>query len=396
MLESLSDLFGLAQSVTNSDNNLETPANSVLPQIESPEPVVVINGDCSFLSADLVETTIKRLVSSADIIADSAVVFLETGGNSRLAFNDQKMSVSQRVLPVVLATGCNIWFIGDLHGDILALEVALEYIARTSPTGWRVVFLGDLFDDAGYGIEVMLRAFELACNQPENFCFLTGNHDEALYFDESTNSFSSSVIPDDLSVALNNRPLTKLGQAIISLYRQTPRALLFSDGLLATHGGFPLSDVWDKLNTLEDLQTDSCLQDFVWTRIHDRSKRKIPNRSSKGCQYGYQDFEGFCERMTTIGLPVTRMVRGHDHLENRFETYDRYIKNPVLTINSLSRRLPRESGVFERTPCIARHVLGKLPEVHRLEISPETVRKIYSQFMEAEQQTQKSNPIQEG
>jgi len=317
----------------------------------------VVEADCSFLSAELVFKTIERLNASADAIVDDAFLFMESGGvTGRLAFNEQRTALDQRFLCTTNEPGCDVWFMGDLHGDILALEAALGYIATISSTGYKVVFLGDLFDDDGYGVELMLRIFELICKQPEHFCLLTGNHDEALYFDEAQGTFASSVMPDDMSLTLNRLSLVKLGQAISALYRQTPRALLFSDGLLAAHGGFPLSDRWGTINSAVDLETDANLQDFVWTRIHDRSKYKIPNRSSKGCQYGYQDFDGFCDRMAEIGIPVKRMVRGHDHLENRFASYDRYVKNPVLTINTLSRKLPRESGRFERMACIARLV----------------------------------------
>lgn len=58
-----------------------------------------------------------------------------------------------------------LWFIGDLHGDLLALEAALALI-RTHPKygsqNSRIIFLGDLFDDAGFGLEVLLRVLSLS------------------------------------------------------------------------------------------------------------------------------------------------------------------------------------------------------------------------------------------
>ncbi len=48
-----------------------------------------------------------------------------------------------------------LWFIGDLHGDLLTLEAALALIDRESDREGhgpaRIVLLGDLFDDGGYG-----------------------------------------------------------------------------------------------------------------------------------------------------------------------------------------------------------------------------------------------------
>ena len=65
---------------------------------------------------------------------------------------------ADRALTIADASDAPLWFIGDLHGDLLALEAALALIdarvrrARTS-TPARSCFLGDLFDDGGYGLE---------------------------------------------------------------------------------------------------------------------------------------------------------------------------------------------------------------------------------------------------
>ena len=44
----------------------------------------------------------------------------------------------------------------------------------------RIVLLGDLFDDGGYGLETVLRVFELILERPQSVCLIAGNHDEAL------------------------------------------------------------------------------------------------------------------------------------------------------------------------------------------------------------------------
>ena len=49
----------------------------------------------------------------------------------------------------------------------------------------RIVFLGDFFDDEGFGLEVLLRVFELILEAPERVCVIAGNHDEALSYDGS-------------------------------------------------------------------------------------------------------------------------------------------------------------------------------------------------------------------
>ena len=47
----------------------------------------------------------------------------------------------------------------------------------------RIVFLGDFFDDEGFGLEVLLRVFELVLEAPGASASIAGNHDEALSYD---------------------------------------------------------------------------------------------------------------------------------------------------------------------------------------------------------------------
>jgi hypothetical protein len=72
------------------------------------------------------------------------------------------------------------------------------------------------------------------------------------------------------------------------------------------------------------------------------------------------------------------MVRGHDHVEERFAIYPAYVAHPLLTTVALSRRLPRESfGPYERVPTIACWIPGALPQVHRLHVPAEMIRELY-------------------
>ena len=94
-------------------------------------------------------------------------------------------------------------------------------------------FLGDLFDDEGFGLEVLLRVFEIVLENPALVCIVAGNHDEALGFDGTR--FTSSVSPSDFSDFLNNSAddewVTRAGKLAISLFATAPRALFFPDGL---------------------------------------------------------------------------------------------------------------------------------------------------------------------
>ena len=275
----------------------------------------------------------------------------------------------------------HLWFIGDLHGDWLALEAAMALIERESASAAEVVFLGDLFDDGAFGLETLLRVFEKILQRPGMVSLLVGNHDEALRYDGER--FASATTPGDFADALNsqtaNEWIRRAGRAAIGLFAKAPRALFFPDGLLAAHGGVPLVDLHERLRATRNWNDPACLTDFVWTRAHPTARRKLPNRFSLGSQFGYQDFSDFCALATELDRPVTHMVRGHDHVEERFAVYPAYARNPILTTVALSRRLMREQfGPAVRAPTIARYVQGSLPQVHRLHIPQAIVEKAYA------------------
>jgi hypothetical protein len=276
-----------------------------------------------------------------------------------------------------------VWFVGDLHGDLLALEAALQHIDRGGGgADARIVFLGDLFDDGAHAAEVVLRVFELLLDGPMRVTIVAGNHDEALAF--ADDRFQSSVLPSDFTDWLNAQSraghpwAARLGQLIIRFFRRAPRALFFPDGLLVAHGGIPHTDLHAELAEEGNWNDPRVLQDFVWLRAHPRARKRIPNRTTRGSEFGREDFAAFCELATRLGRPVGRMLRGHDHVEERFAVFPKWAAHPALTINTLSHRLPREMfGPYERVPVIARWVRGELPEVRRLFIPPELIREIY-------------------
>jgi Calcineurin-like phosphoesterase len=307
-----------------------------------------------------------------------------------LLFDADRTDANDRAIRVgALANDAPLWIIGDLHGDLLALEAALALVRRDAGDGPppRLVFLGDLFDDGGYELEVLLRVFELILDASSAVCVLAGNHDEALGYNGA--AFTATVRPSDFSEFLNahlaHEWITRAGKLAVRLALAAPRALFFPDGLLVTHGGFPLVDLHDALRATRDWNDPRCLTDFTWTRAHPRARRKMPNRTSRGSQFGHEDFADFCALATELERPVTHMVRGHDHVDERFEIYPAYAAHPVLTTVALSRRLPRESfGPYARVPTIAKWVEGTLPQVHRLLVPETIVRELFPEEVEVD------------
>jgi hypothetical protein len=311
---------------------------------------------------------------------------LDREGGPGLLFDADREDETDRAIRLgALAPDTPLWFVGDLHGDLLALEAAIALAHETEGPRPNFVFLGDLFDDGAYGLEVLLRVLELVVERPDAVCLLAGNHDEALAYDGAR--FTAAVSPSDFAEFLNahlaHEWIARAGKLAVRLFARAPRALFFPDGLLAAHGGFPLSDLHATLRAGGDWNDPRCLSDFVWTRAHPRARRKMPNRVSRGSQFGHEDFAAFCALSAELGRPVTHMVRGHDHVEERWAVYPAYRAHPMLTTVALSRRLAREAfGPRVRVPTVARWVPGALPQVHRLHIPAPLVEELYPEAEE--------------
>lgn len=317
-------------------------------------------------------------------IVEAMETLLDSYQGPGLLFDADRSDANDRVIKIRHFDDAQpLWIIGDLHGDLLTLEAALTLIAGAGPgvSSARIVFLGDFFDDEGFGLETLLRVFELILAQPDRICVIAGNHDEALTYDGSR--FASSVSPGDFADFLNDNLahewIVRAGKVAVRLITGAPRALFFPDGLLVAHAGFPLVDLHSGLAEAGDWNDPKCLSDFTWARAHPTARRKMPNRHTRGSQFGHEDFAAFCELSARLDRPVTHMVRGHDHVEERFVIYPAYRAYPILTTVALSRRLPRESfGPPARIPTVARYQSRSLPQVHRLHIPAKLIEAVYS------------------
>lgn len=274
-----------------------------------------------------------------------------------------------------LAEGVDkVWFIGDLHGDRRALEAALLTIDRhTGLKSSTIVFLGDLVDDGGDSHGVVSRVLGLWLERPDHTILIAGNHDVALKERPDQAGFWSEVQPADYSEWLNDAASDHQkaeARTFIRLVGIAPRAVRLPDGLLAVHGGVPHVDLHAGVNAPSSLEAPECLQDFTWLRVAPRAKRRIPNRTNRSCELGADDIVQFRNVVRErLDRDISRIIRGHDHLDVRFEFHPAHREVPVLTINTLSRRLPREiTGPDERMPCIARWTPGAMPTVYRLKL----------------------------
>ncbi len=230
------------------------------------------------------------------------------------------------------------FFIGDIHGDFYALHTLIAHAEMADPDCC-ICFLGDIVDRGHMPFECMYLLLDWGLQHPGRLAWIAGNHDIA--YRKVNGRFVSTCSPAESTEDFNRDAGAGLrgrsGDFFIRLTNLLPRALLFPDGLLATHGGMPhtdlqkrAADILDEGAFLDWLNSDECLRDFTWNRIS-RYPRKQPDRHSSGPQYGYRDFEAFCD-LTRQWFPVTAMVTGHEHAEGGADTNPTYEKHPVLTL----------------------------------------------------------------
>jgi hypothetical protein len=112
-----------------------------------------------------------------------------------------------------------------------------------------------------------------------------------------------------------------------------------------------------KIQHRGDLELAACHSDFTWGRPHERVKRRIPNRETRSVEFGHEDFADLCRHLKAppLNLPIHSVIRGHDHIPQRFAQFDKYQPVRMVTINTLCRRLEREyiPGVELTTPAVA-------------------------------------------
>lgn len=269
------------------------------------------------------------------------------------------------------------FFVGDIHGDFLAWHRLFERVRQEED--FRLCFLGDLVDRGPLHLECFAALLEAAEQNPKRILWILGNHDQGLQWNPKEKRYSSSVEPAEFADYLNApqdgitpQQLGDWGKLFVSICRRLPRAVLFADGLLATHGGVPLQDRWETLKTLEAFHHERCLGDFTWSRA-----TKYPSKlgwkydperrlRSSDFEFGYKDLDGFCKAVEEV-FPVKCIVRGHDHVENGFEIPPNYRNIPLLTINGFGFNHSSNSvASYREKLALGVGVSGQLPRVEEV------------------------------
>jgi hypothetical protein len=313
----------------------------------------------------------------------------------RLLFDDCR-DESPRAVAVVKANEAVppvLWVVGDVHADVLALANILAHAQARAGEPPHFLLLGDFVDRGIHDHETLLLLFGVMMAHPERVCVVPGNHDIDLQFDEKTGRFRVTIEPAEYCEALNaalgsdaaeDRERVELARAFVRFCAGRPKAVFLPDGTLFAHGGFPHTDVQKDIATLADLCRPRCVDDFLWARIAESARVKRPNRGSRGHEFGWDTLVQFARIATErLGIPVKRLVRGHDHVPDRWQEYPDYADNgvPVLTLNAMGRTLDgdpaRRDGRKHPFPVVARCVPDHLPEVVLLPLDPAEVDRAF-------------------
>jgi|GEM_PF-2535536 len=376
----------------------------------APEPKPVAPPPATKPTLERVTVTVAEpftMVTFSDALARAATIPVAevcawVDSQPQLLFDDGRDEAARQIAVVKAENPVPsvLWIVGDLHADILTLANIISHAESLATPAHpaHFIFLGDFVDRGIHDHEALLLLFRLMMDHPQRVCIIPGNHDIDLKFDESTSRFRVTIEPAEYCESLNaslrrdtpaDRERVQLARAFIRFCAGRPKALFLPDGTLITHGGFPHTDAQKDISTLTDLCQPKCIDDFLWARIAESARVKRPNRGSRGHEFGWDTLVQFSRLATErLGLPVRRLIRGHDHVTDRWQEYPEYAENgvPVLTINAMGRLLDgeptRRDGRQHPLPVVARWKPNYLPEVVVLPLDPAEVARAFLRPMQ--------------
>lgn len=271
-----------------------------------------------------------------------------------------------------------LYFIGDLHGDILALEGIVAAIDAMSPNAV-IVVLGDTIDRGPRQLFVVLRLLELIKARPGRMIILNGDHEEGFQYEQEDKKFYSAVTPGEFVEHLNHAPsLRHFGISFARLLEKVPVAVFFENGVYCAHGGVPHQDLLADISELGDLSSPACLHDFIWNRLTDM-RRKRPNRSSCGTEFGYENLLEFCQSIEEkMPSPLNLFVCGHQHPFEGWQFIAGDENHGALCLHStfIRTRIPGEKRFG--TPCFAEVRPGEPIRVYGLSLEEDEVLEFYT------------------
>ncbi|WP_340818172.1 metallophosphoesterase family protein [Methanolobus sp. WCC4] len=125
--------------------------------------------------------------------------------------------------PLIRISSANAMIIGDIHGNIKALEFILRMYQEMGCED--VIFLGDYVDRGQDSVAVLCRLLELKLKNERNIILLKGNHETQEM--NSIYGLYDEIQDHDLFLFAN------------SIFQEMPVAALLNNTIFCVHGGIP-------------------------------------------------------------------------------------------------------------------------------------------------------------
>ncbi|WP_094228823.1 metallophosphoesterase [Methanolobus psychrotolerans] len=204
---------------------------------------------------------------------------------------------------LVRITSANVMIVGDIHGNLRALEFILQMRRKLECND--IVFLGDYVDRGKNSVAVLSQLLELKLRETQNIILLRGNH-ETLEMNNRY-GFYEEVRDYDLFLAANRT------------FQEMPIAALINNSIFCVHGGIP------EQAEIEEISKDDSFP-YLW---NDPSNSNGMTPSSRGLRpqcFGKDVFNEFMERNH-----LSLMIRAHTAL---FEGYAWWFDKRLLSLFS--------------------------------------------------------------
>ncbi len=209
---------------------------------------------------------------------------------------------------VIDIPGENIFFVGDLHGELNSIQRVLQAFMKYKD--YSLVFLGDYADRGPSQVETFNLAMAMTLRFPKRVFMLRGNHE--------TESIAKRY-------GFHVDVLRKHSEAVFSdyveVFKALPLAGISKNGIFACHGGVP-----QKGRSMDDLQTpdrhyadiqNEVLFQLIWNDPVDFSLDFTNNmRGMNICSFGRIAFDRFKEE-----LGISMMIRAHQAFSEGIQTF---------------------------------------------------------------------------
>lgn len=214
--------------------------------------------------------------------------------------------------------------IGDLHGDLEAAEIPVEYALKK---GLPMVFLGDYVDRGDKQLETFAFILSLKLEMGEDVVLIRGNH-ESVRLNRSYGFLTS----------LMGEYSEDIYDDITSLYEKMPIASVVNSDYYFAHGGLAEDAATiEEINALEPME--ETYNEILWNDPSEDTDTFAPNYLRGGYKlFGKKAFEDF---ISENGLSM--VIRAHKCYE---KGYHFFFDERLLSIFSVPNYCDNQYGKY--------------------------------------------------